>query len=91
MRFMLTYTLKPEARDAAIARFLQTQGAPPEGVQMLGRWQTVGSLGGFTLCESNDAAKIADWVFAWSDLLTFQVAPVLDDQEFGAMLARMKK
>jgi len=36
MKFMLTFTLKPETkgRDEAIARFKKTGGQPPKGVKL---------------------------------------------------------
>lgn len=86
MRFMTTYSLRPEQRDAALARFKKTQGAPPPGVKLLGRWHDAGGHRGFTLSEASDAQAIYRWVLEWSDLMTFDVSVVLDDQEFARAL-----
>ncbi len=37
--------------NAAVARFLETGGAPPEGVKMLGRWHGMNGQG-FAISES---------------------------------------
>ncbi|MCC7010235.1 MAG: DUF3303 family protein [Acidobacteria bacterium] len=86
MRFITTFTVGPGNRDAAIARFKQSHGAPPAGVTLLGRWHDATGHRGWTLSETSDASAIAKWVMGWSDLLTFETTPVLDDQEFGKLL-----
>ena len=86
MRFMTIYSLDPADRDAAIARFKKSQGAPPNGVKLLGRWHDVAGHRGFTISEANDAQALYKWVLEWSDLMTFETCVVLDDAEFGAVL-----
>ena len=44
MQFILTFTVPPATRDAAMARFLETGGQPPPGVRLLGRWNPARSL-----------------------------------------------
>ena len=55
MKFMLTFTLKPETkgRDAAIARFKKTGGQPPKGVKLPGRWTAADFSGGVDLLEGD--------------------------------------
>ena len=50
MRFMLTFTIKPEGkgRDEAIARFKKTGGLPPKGAALVGRWTAADFSGGFS-------------------------------------------
>jgi hypothetical protein len=86
MRFMTTYTLLPANRDAAIARFKQSQGAPPSGVKLLGRWHDIAGNRGFTVSEATDPQALYRWVLEWSDLMTFETCVVLDDAEFGQVL-----
>ncbi len=56
MRFILTFTIKPEGkgRDEAIARLKNTGGLAPEGAKLLGRWTAADFSGGFVLLESDD-------------------------------------
>jgi hypothetical protein len=90
MRFMTMYSVAPEDRDEAIARFKQSQGAPPGGVTLLGRWHDVSGNRGFTLAEASDAQALYKWVLDWSDLMTFETCVVLDDAEFGQVLGAGK-
>ncbi len=57
MKFMLTFTMKPELRerDEAIARFKKTGGQPRKGAKLLGRWTAADFSGGYDLLESDDA------------------------------------
>jgi hypothetical protein len=81
MLFMVTYKLRPEHRTSAVTRFLETGGPPPEGVKMVGRWHDASMRRGFVLSDSPDAEAAAKWCHQWADLLTFEVIPVLDDDQ----------
>lgn len=82
MKLMVVWDSSPETRDTSLARFKETGGAPPAGVKMLGRWHDVGGGGGFVLAETDDLVAVSRWVLGWSDVLSFQVVPVIDDEEF---------
>lgn len=81
MQFMVTYTYRPETRNAAQARFKETGGVPGDGAKMLGRWHALGGQRGFVLAESSDSIAMARWLQEWTDLLTFDVVPVNDDAQ----------
>ena len=63
MKFMLTFTIKPEAggRDEAIARFKATGGQPPNGARLLGRRTAADFSGGFDLIESDDVKALTEF------------------------------
>lgn len=86
MQFYVSWTTNPEHRDAASARFAETGGLPPAGVKMLGRWHFTEGRSGFLIAESSDAVAIGKWTQAWSDLLTFRVVPIVDDEGFKTIL-----
>lgn len=88
MKFILTFTLPPETRDEAIARFLETGGPPPPAVTLLGRWTQLDLCGGFVLLESADPQALAAFAYAWSDVLELTLAPVLEDQDLADVLKR---
>ncbi|MDQ3731244.1 MAG: DUF3303 domain-containing protein, partial [Pseudomonadota bacterium] len=54
-----TFTMKPEVkgRDEAIAQFKKTDGQPPKGAKLLGRWTAAYFSGGYDLLESDDACS----------------------------------
>ena len=86
MTFMTTYKTSPAHRNAAQQRFKQGGGLPPQGVKMIGRRHKADGSGGFALCESDDAVALAKWIQDWSDLLEFEIFPVLDDNQIGIVL-----
>lgn len=87
MLYMISYSFKPEHREAAVARFKETGGLPPEGCKMVGRWHSATMGGGFTLAEADSVEAVAMWAHKWADLLSFDVTPVLDDEQVGKVLA----
>ena len=93
MKFMLTFTLKPEARgrDEAIARFKKTGGRPPQGVKLLGRWTAADFSGGFDLLESEDVKALTEFALMWSDLMELRIVPVAEDAELSEVLQRAGK
>ena len=86
MLFMISYSFRPESRNDAQDRFKKTGGMPGANVKMLGRWHKIGGGQGFVLAESVDAIAIGKWMQEWTDLLLFDVAPVLNDEEVMKVL-----
>ncbi|MGY2492275.1 DUF3303 domain-containing protein [Cupriavidus sp. CP313] len=70
---------------------MRTGGLPPEGVQLLGRWTSADLGSGFDLLETNDAAKLTEFAYQWSDLMELEIMPVLEDAELAAVLGRVAK
>lgn len=91
MKFMLTFTIAPEARDEAIDRFQTTGGEPPQGVQLLGRWTAADFSGGFDLLESDDGKALTELSLMWSDLMELTIIPVVEDAELTDVLKRAGK
>lgn len=87
MKFLVEYSFGPSAYIASTKRFAETQGPPPAGITMLGRWHAASGHKGVTLAETSDAKALYAWVLGWADLLSFEVTPVLDDAEVAEVLA----
>jgi hypothetical protein len=90
MKFISTWTVPQGTFKAAVARFLETGGAPPEGVKMLGRWHGMDGKG-FAVSESADPKAMYRWVAQWSDLLPLTVTPCLEDADAGEVMASLPK
>lgn len=88
MKFMTTWSSKPTHRKEANGRFLETGGAPPAGVKMLGPWH--GPAGGFVLAETSDVKALYEWTGKWSDLLDFSVTPVMEDAEAAEVIKKIR-
>ena len=80
MKFIVTWTVPQGTFNAAVTRFLETGGVPPEGVNMLGRWHGMNGQG-FAISESSDPKAMYRWVAQWSDLLPLTVTPCLEDAD----------
>ncbi|MGZ2746808.1 DUF3303 domain-containing protein [Burkholderia stagnalis] len=93
MKFLLTFTWAPDTQSRAEAfdRFRRTGGLPPSGVTLLGRWTRADLSGGFDLLETDDVKKLTEFAYMWSDLMSLDIAPVLDDAELGEVLGRVTK
>jgi len=86
MLFVSLYSIPPENRNAAQEKFKQAGGGPPPGVKMIGRWHSAGGNRGVTIFEADDIQAVAQWAQQWSDLISFDIYPVLDDEAFGKLL-----
>ena len=80
---------KARSTPTAVARFLETGGAPPKGVTMLGRWHGMDGRG-FAISESTDAKAMYQWVAQWADVLQLTVTPCVEDADAGAVMASAK-
>ena len=86
MNFMVVWTFKPDHSKYAIARFQETGGMPPPGVNMIARWHDVAGGRGFAITETDDPIAVSKWCHDWTDLLSFEVIPVLNDEQLGQVL-----
>lgn len=90
MKYIVSWTLPQGTYSAAVARFLETGGAPPKGVELLGRWHGMNGQG-FAIAESSDAKAMYLFQAQWADLLAIAVTPCLEDADAGAVLASLGK
>lgn len=88
MKYISHWRIPPSSIDAAIKKFLETGGAPPQGVKMLGRWHGMNGQG-FAISESNDATAMYAWYAQWSNVMEITVTPCVEDAEAGPVLASM--
>lgn len=86
MTYHITYKLANIQRNEAQKRFKSTGALPPAGVTMKGRWHSINGNGGFMLAESSDPEAIGKWIQDWSDLLTFEITPVLTDEQVASLI-----
>jgi hypothetical protein len=80
MQFMIveTFTNGPEP---VYARFREKGRMAPEGLRYIS--SVVTSDGGrcYQLMECDDRALLDQWIAAWSDLVSFEVLPVIPSAE----------
>jgi Domain of unknown function (DUF3303) len=90
MKFIVKWKIPSETRIAAEKRFLESGGAPPAGVHLIGRWH--GASGwGLAVAETTDAKALYTWVQQWNDVLELDVTPCLDDAEGAEVISSVKR
>jgi hypothetical protein len=65
-------------------RFAQRGRMLPEGVSYDASWLDEAGTRCFQVMEATDRAALDEWIGKWSDLVDFEVVPVLTSQEFWA-------
>ena len=87
MKYMITFPLTHHAYKERIARFLDTGAPPPEGLTQLGRWFTASHNRGFMLVETDDHQRLFEFVSEWTDIMDFEIDPVVTEEEAAAVLS----
>jgi Domain of unknown function (DUF3303) len=74
-----------DADPAPIGRRLERQGRMlPESVSYVASWVEAGGGRCFQVLQAPDRTTLDVWIARWSDLVTFEVVPVLTSQDFWA-------
>jgi hypothetical protein len=86
MLFMVMTSYEPEKRDEVTKRLLDIEGKHPEGMKVIGQWSAIGGGRGFTLAEVDDPKVGLIAAMAWSDLLKFEIVPVIETEEVRKLM-----
>ena len=86
MHLHLHYTIQEEFREKAELRFKETGALPPDGVHVLSRWHEPGSRQGFMIIEAHDSALIAKFMREWTDVMSFDIVPVINDEQLMQLM-----
>jgi hypothetical protein len=89
VKFIVSWKLPQATYGECIARFLKGGGMPPTGVNMIGRWHGM-SGGGVAIAETNDPKALYAWQAEWSDVISLEITPCLEDADAGEVLASVK-
>ena len=86
MQFMVVETFR--GQDAkAVYRRLKTQGRMmPEGLQFVSSFVAADLSRCFQLMECDDVSLIQRWIAQWSDLMAFDVVPVVPGKDTAVAL-----
>ena len=87
MYYVMIWSFTPDKRDAIQARFLEAGGPPPEGVKMVGRWHNVAGGTGVCVAQSDNPEAVGKWAQDWSDLMSFEIYPALDDEATARVIS----
>lgn len=68
-------------------RFRDRGRLAPEGLRYVASWVETDLRRCFQVMECDDRALLDEWIAAWSDLVDFEVLPVLTSAEAAAAVA----
>jgi Protein of unknown function (DUF3303) len=68
-------------------RFRERGRLAPQGLRYVSSWVTHDLARCFQVMETDDPALLARWIDAWSDLVEFEVVPVVTSADAAAAVA----
>ena len=81
MLFMTIFKYEPQNRDEIVKRRAEKGRLVPENLKVLGEWSCLTGGQVFRLVETNDPTTMMAATFAWSDLGTIDIHPVMETEE----------
>ena len=86
MKFMVTWRVHPDKRQAAFSVFSQMTNDDVikymgDDINLIWRWHDLSQFTGVAICEADDPLALASWALNWNSILDIQTTPVLDDKE----------
>jgi hypothetical protein len=86
MLYMIVEHFKGDA--VSVYRRFRDQGRmAPEGLRYVSSWVTEDLQRCFQIMECDDPRLLQEWIDRWSDLVDFEVTPVVTSQEAAAAIA----
>ena len=73
--------------EAVYRRFEQRGRLAPDGLTYVGSWVEASLDRCFQLMECDDATLLQQWVAEWSDLVSFEIVPVVSGKDTAAALS----
>lgn len=87
----MTYMVVEHFRDndpgPVYRRFRERGRLAPEGLTYVTSWVSADLTRCYQVMECHDRALLDDWMAAWSDLVEFEVFPVVTSAEAAARVA----
>jgi hypothetical protein len=81
MLFMVIERFKNRDAKAVYRRFREQGRGAPEGLTYVGSWIESNLDRCFQIMECDDARLLQQWVVFWSDLIEFEIVPVVPSAE----------
>lgn len=89
MQFMVIETFKAGGAKAAYRRFRDRGRLMPEGLEYIGSWVQADLCRVFQLMACDDATLLQRWVARWSDIIDFEIVPVVPSADTVAAMAAL--
>lgn len=80
--YMVIERFRSGGPEAVGARFRAQGRMMPEGVEYVASWMDPASARCFQVMRAPEMALLQKWIDCWSDLVAFEVIPVVTSQEY---------
>jgi hypothetical protein len=87
MLFMVIESYRDQDAKAVYRRFRDKGRMMPDGLTFVGSWVSADSGRCFQLMEADDVTLLQRWVAEWSDLVAFEIVPVVAGKDAGEALS----
>lgn len=87
MLFMVIETFRNGDAKSAYRRFKKLGRVMPEGLSYVGSWTSADLRRCFQIMETDDVTLLQQWVSDWSDLVEFEIVPIVSGKETAEALA----
>ena len=81
MLYMIVERFKNQDPVPVYRRFREQGRLAPEGLQYISSWVDEKLERCFQLMETSDRSQLEEWMAKWSDLVDFEVYPVISSAE----------
>ena len=86
MQFMVVETFRGQDAKAVYRRFKEKGRMMPEGLTFVSSFVAADLSRCFQLMECDDVTLLQKWIAQWSDLMAFEVVPVVPGKDTAAAL-----
>jgi hypothetical protein len=90
MQYLVIETFRNHDPVPVYGRFRERGRMAPDGLQYIGSWITEDLTRCYQVMECADRALLDEWMARWSDLIDFEVLPVLSTAEVQARITTLK-
>jgi len=87
MLFIVIEKFRNQDADAVYRRFREKGRMMPTGVTFINSWVTADLGRCFQVMACDNIAILQQWVAQWSDLIEFEIVPVVEGKEASEALA----
>ncbi|HLI79853.1 MAG TPA: DUF3303 family protein [Candidatus Binataceae bacterium] len=88
---MVIEKFRAQNGEAIYQRLREKGRRMPDGLTFIDSWVAADLGRCFQLMSCDDVAKSQQWIARWSDLMEFEIVPVIEGKETAAAYARERK
>ena len=86
MLFMVIENIRNQDAKSVYRRFRDKGRQMPDGLKFVSSWTTAYLARVFQIMECDDVTLLQRWVALWSDLIAFEIVPVVAGKETAGAL-----